>query len=85
MCLCLTELISIGRLAICLCVCVCVCVCGLLGTADPVDVLVEREEKLLPVNSPHFDGLVIRGCNQSLSITRKANTPHGGSVSPESC
>lgn len=39
------------------------CMCDILGTADPVDVLVEREEKLLPVDCPHFDGLVIRGCD----------------------
>lgn len=40
----------------------CKCVC-ILGTADPVDVLAEREEKLLPVDSPHFDGLIIGGCD----------------------
>lgn len=40
----------------------------ILGTADPVDVLVERKEKLLPVNSPDFDGFVVRGCDKSLSI-----------------
>lgn len=47
--------------------------------------LVEREEELLPVDGPHFNGLVIRGCDQSLSITRKVYTAHGGSVSPEYC
>lgn len=62
-----------------------VCARIVLGTADPVDVLVEREEKLLPVDGPHFDSLVVRGCDQSLSITRKINAAHGGSVSPESC
>lgn len=40
----------------------CNCVC-LLSTADPVDVLVEGEEKLWPVDCPHFDGLVVRGCD----------------------
>lgn len=63
----------------------CVRVCIVLGTADPVDVLVEREQKLLPVDGPHFDGLVVRGCDQSLSVTREVNTAHRGSVSPESC
>lgn len=63
----------------------CMCVCIVLGTADPVDVLVEREEKLLPVDGPYFNGLVIRGCDQSLSITGKVNAAHSGSVSPESC
>lgn len=57
----------------------------LLGAADPVDVLVEREEELLPVDGPHFDGLVIRGRDQSLTIARKINTAHGGSVSSEYC
>lgn len=63
----------------------CMRVCIVLGAADPVDVLVEREEKLLPVDGPHFNGLVVRGCDQSLSITRKVNAAHSGSVSPESC
>lgn len=57
----------------------------ILCTADPVDVLVERKQELLPVDSPYFNGLVVRGCNQSLSITRKVNSAHGGSVSPEYC
>lgn len=61
------------------------CVRIVLGTADPVDVLVEREEKLLSVDGPHFDGLVVRGCDQILPVTRKVNAAHGGSVSPESC
>lgn len=38
------------------------CVC-ILSTADPVDVLAEREEKLLPVDGPHFDGLIVGGCD----------------------
>lgn len=57
----------------------------ILGTADPVDVLVERKQELLPVDSPQFNGLVIRGCDQSLPIARKVNAAHGGSVSPEHC
>lgn len=59
--------------------------CLILCTADPVDVLVKREEELLPVDGPHFNGLVIRGCDQSLSITREVNAAHGGSVSLEYC
>jgi len=60
-------------------------VCIVLGTADPVDVLVQREEKLLPVDGPHFDGLVVGGCDQIQSITRKVNAAHGGNVSLERC
>lgn len=33
------------------------------GTANPVDVLTQWEQKLLPVNCPHFDSFVIRSCN----------------------
>ena len=69
----------------CVYVCVCVCVFVVLGTADPVDVLVEREEKLLSVDSPHFDGLVVGGCDQILPVSRKVYTAHGGSVRLESC
>lgn len=65
--------------------CIVLNVCLILGTADPVDVLVEREEELLPVCCPHFNCLVIRGRDQSLSVTRKVNTAHSGSVSPEYC
>lgn len=61
------------------------CLHLILRTADPVDVLVERKQELLPVDSPYFNGLVVRGCNQSLSITRKVYTAHGGSVSSEYC
>lgn len=63
---------------------VCNCVC-LLSTADPVDVLVEGEEKLWPVDCPHFDGLVVRGCDYILSIARKADAAHSRGVSPERC
>ena len=59
--------------------------CLILCTADPVDVLVERKEELLPVDGPHFNGLVIRSCDQSLSITREVDAAHGGSVSPKYC
>lgn len=41
----------------------------ILGTADPVDMPAEREEKLLPVDCPDFDGFIIRSCDKSLSIT----------------
>lgn len=65
---------------------VCVlCVCIVLCTADPVDVLVEREQELLPVHRPHFDGLVVRGCDQSLSVTGEVNAAHSRCVSPENC
>lgn len=63
----------------------CVCVCFILGTANPIDVLVEREEELLPVDCPHFDSLVIRGCDQILSITSKVYTAYSGRVSLEHC
>lgn len=45
----------------------CKCV-HVLSTANPVDVLVEGEEELGPVDCPHFDGLIVRGCDQILSI-----------------
>lgn len=47
--------------------------------------LAEREEELLSVDRPEFDGLVIRGCHQSLSITGEVNTAHSGCVSSEHC
>lgn len=59
--------------------------CIVLSTADPVDVLVQRKKELLPVDRPHFNGLVVRGCDQSLSITGEVNAAHGSRVRPEHC
>lgn len=53
------------------------------GTANPVDVLAQGEQELLPVDRPHFDRFVIRSCNQGLAIAGEMNAPHGCCVSLE--
>lgn len=55
------------------------------GTAHPVCVLVERVDKALPVNTPHFDRLVIRCRHKSLAIIGKGYTAYGSGVGFEHC
>lgn len=51
------------------------------GTSNPVGVLVERVNKAVAGNTPHFDRLVVRGRHQSLAIVGESNTSHSSSVS----
>ncbi len=55
------------------------------GTAHPVDVLVEGEEELLPVNGPDFDALVIRSSEERLSIAGEAHAAHGSRMCSKHC
>lgn len=55
----------------------------LLGTANPVYVLAQGEEKFLSVNCPYFDCFVIRSCNQGLAITGKVNASYSCCMSLE--
>lgn len=61
----------------------CCCCCCIPGTAHPVGVLAERVDKALPVNTPHFDRLVVWGCHQSVAIMGEGNTAYSGRVSFE--
>lgn len=51
------------------------------GTAHPVGVLVERVNKTVAGDAPHFDGLVIGGRRQPLAIMGESNTSHGSRMS----
>lgn len=55
------------------------------GTADPVSVLVEGVDETVPLDTPHFDRLVIRCSDQSVAVVGESNAADCGGMSFENC